>query len=188
MKRAVCVALDLRYRDTDCDVEWAGRACAARMTDQGHGISAELTMGPTIGKGQDETRRSYDADRQRTQIHYCGYRLFTVQVYVTSLSQELGESAGAKAERLRTRLRTARVKDILGDANVALVQIGPNIPGDFEDEGRVVSGAVVDVRFATTDNDVEYLTARDYVASVEGTGTYTEGADGVDIESSLEVP
>lgn len=162
------------YGATNRRVEWQNRHTAQRY-DDGTPWGDLVLMG-VEARGQDETRYDFDAGinpaASRLVPTWSGYRIFTVSVRIGVDDQDPGaEAVGFLAGRFRTRLRRPDVLALIQAEDVALVDIGGTVQADYEDQGRVVSLAITEVRFATieTDTDADDSTG-DYVATVQGDG------------------
>ncbi len=77
-----------------------------------------------------------------------GLREMSIQVSVTSHSQELHESARFYLDRLKARLRWASSIASLKALGLALVDIEPVVQVDPTTDNRAVSRATMDIRFA----------------------------------------
>jgi hypothetical protein len=90
-----------------------------------------------------------------------GQRELTLQVSVWSPLQSLGRSARRHLERLRTRLRWQSSIGALAALGLAIVTIESIVLLDPSEDGRVVSGAAMDLRLAyswtETDDAVPFI-------------------------------
>jgi hypothetical protein len=77
-----------------------------------------------------------------------GLREFVLQVSVESWTQSLATSARAYLETLRTRLRLPSVLVRLAALGLSVVAIEQTVQLDRTQDGRVVSSAAMDLRFA----------------------------------------
>jgi hypothetical protein len=157
-----------------------------------------LRLGNIRNHGNDERRDVYDELDDRIRTYFCGQRHFTVTITVMIPNQLAGkEAVGEWGSKLRTRMRADRIHALYAAADVALVRLMETHNADeLEINGRMMSVAVTDLRFATTeeweDNDTEN---GDFIERVEADGELLkpgEPADGefvaADIDTDRELP
>lgn len=167
------------------DVQWQGSARAARF---GKGPQIDLVLRGAASIGQDETRRGFDPDEDVLTETQSGNRHLPVSIRIEADTQKPGENAQAVAMRLRARLSRSNVLDALQAGNVALVEVMPTINADYRDQdARKVSLAVVDVLFATTENDANDAISGDYIATAEIHSEYLLHPDGSQAPVQIEI-
>ncbi len=156
-------------------VTWEGEDNADRWAQGGALI--ELRLGAITPIGKLEPRQDYDAGTDTITTAYGRYERFTVTCAIDIDNQDPAAAApGTVTGRLRTRLQRPDVLAILQAANVAYVGMGPTSVADYEDDGRVISAARVDIFFAHTawDSDEEQDF---YVAHLEAEGEFDSPPD-----------
>jgi hypothetical protein len=155
-------------------VEWNGRDSANRWS-QG-GPTADLRLGAIRTKGQVERRYTFaqgaTAELSTLRPTYGRSVVFTVSVLVEVDSQDPGDaSAGTVTGRLRTRIQRDDILELLQAFDVAFVDIASTTDADYVSEGRVISASVVDIRFGTTEEDVDEDGPGNWIAQAYGLGT-----------------
>lgn len=168
------------------EVEWENSRDASLQW--GDGPTVALRLGDVESRGTGETRYEFNAGTDKNVPTLNGYRLFTVSVLITSLSQAPGEaSVGELAGRLRLRLRGEAAHLLLMAGNVALVRIHPTQNVDqLEINGRMASVSATDVRFSYVESWTDTDDAGDYIARVEGTGEFW-GVDEADVRITTTI-
>jgi hypothetical protein len=180
------------------EVMWENQRDAAGRWGSDDKPTINLRLGNIRNHGNDERRDVYDELNDRIRTYFCGQRHFTVSVTVMIPNQLAGkEAVGEWGSRLRTRMRADRIHALYAAADVALVRLMETQNADeLEINGRMMSVAVTDLRFATTeeweDNDTEN---GDFIARVEADGELLkpgEPEDGefvaADIDTDRELP
>lgn len=167
-------------------VEWENRATAERVVGD---TWCDLRFGVPSGIGTDEVRYCMSPDNLRLVPTYGGLRRFTVQVLLSSYSQEPdADAVGFLAGRMRTRLRRNDVLDVLREGSVALIRIHPTINVDYQNqEARMVSASSTDIVFSCFESDTDPDEDVGWIDAVGLQGTLATGHDEVDIVEDIEI-
>lgn len=175
-------------------VAWRATRRAART---GSGPWIDLRRVSTTTIGRDELRYDYlpaghdtlnPTDDSLRPVRV-GNRRVRVQLYCTSLSAEPAEDAEALAERVRDRFLLPSVSGPLAAAGVGFEAFATTVAHHWVDANdREVSEAILEVLLLVAITEREDVApAGGWIAEVHGAGTFEEGADGSDIETSLDV-
>lgn len=78
----------------------------------------------------------------------CGIRTFTLSLQVLSYTQDPNREAACYLEEVRTCVRLPQVLECLQQAGLALIEVLPTTPLDYEADDRVYSRANMDMRFS----------------------------------------
>lgn len=137
--------------------------------------------------GVDETRWEHDGGApsgEEITPSQVGSRIFTLSIFVQSLSHVPGEEAHHFLERARVRLRAPSSLEAFQAAGLAIVDSAQLLEIPTEIDDRVVSAAQLDVRFATLstfdDTPTTYIERGVF-------STDFSGADGASLPSTLQL-
>jgi hypothetical protein len=167
--------------------EWTDTPGAASF---GGGPRIDLVLRGFATLGQDEERAEYDEDLDARVENLCGNRLFGVSVRIETDTQIPGENAWTYATRLQTRLgRASEVKRLL-QGTISLVDVQAALPATYTNAaGRRVSLVVVDLQFATVENDTDTSSPGDYIATAEVHSEYLRhGTTQAPVQIAFEGP
>jgi len=122
-----------------------------------------------------------------------GQREFTLQIAVWSRSQKLGCSARKYMGRLRTRLRFPSTLESFRQLGLALIAEEALVVDDQEQDGRTISRALMDVRFAfsvtETDEEIPYIeSVRISSGTTDGQGIEDAGGSPLPVQVDITVP
>lgn len=163
------------------DVQWQNNQLAGTWRQDPH---VDLILRSVVSIGVDATEYEYNDTTDSLEETITGQRTFVVSVRIESESQEDDEeSVGTLASTFRTRLRRTAILSALADADVALIGFESTINTDFQADDRMVSLAIVDVNFASVENDAdETAVAGDYIEAVHLTGETVVDAGGTALD------
>jgi hypothetical protein len=132
------------------EVAWENERSASRAN--GH-VWVDLRLGSVVAAAQDETRYEYEESTDRLLATYGGARRFTVMVIIATDDQEDAEAVGELAGRLRTRIVRPDILEPLLAVNVGFVEVAAALNADYAEDGRMVSAAMLELRWETTEAD-----------------------------------
>ena len=166
---------------------WENQAEAQRWQT---GLVVDLRLGAPQQLFKDERRSdlSGDPDDPETVLVYQsgGMREFNVTVMLSNDDQSEGnETVGELADKLRRRIRWEGVLEDLWAAGVAHVASGQVQNADGRDmDGRMVSRAVVDLRFRAVVSETDTSAAGYWIESAEASGVEGEDLEGADFDTA----
>jgi hypothetical protein len=192
IRLAVATALALPDRTAPngvvtCTVDYRNRRSSARFVSH---VWVDLRPFSLVNVGRDETRYDQvlvpggDPELQLRPVMR-GTRRVRIEAHVRSDSQEMDASAYAAADRIRTRIRSPRIKAILQGANVGYEAADMAYESDYRDaDNRMISEAIIDMVFLFSVLDRDDA-AEDFgwVDTVQGTGALVDGALAEDLVS-----
>lgn len=114
-----------------------------------------------------------------------GDRLLVLQVGVESIDQRPGYSASVLAQRLCDRAHAPSSDVALETLNLGLADVGAPQRADYAADGRMISRAVVEIRFNASFAHIDTDGTTSSIESVEVNATVT-GSNGSPLPSSVD--
>lgn len=124
-----------------------------------------LRLSSVVPIGIDETKlEEIEGVMRAVQV---GTREFTIQVVIESQTQRPDDWAPAYAEKLRTNGSSPRMVGPVNEAGLVLVDFGETITEDEEQEGRMVSRAMIPVRWRAASVVVDESAEAEWIETAE---------------------
>jgi hypothetical protein len=135
-----------------------------------------LSANSIVTAGVDENR--YEAQGSDNQlVEFVGQRRFTWSIQIECQNQTDG-TARVLMDQVRIRLRRDSVAGPLRDVGLSIANFLATQERDFEDDGRMISWASMDVLMNATDVDQDTSPdAGDWIGEAISDGTVSDGTD-----------
>lgn len=174
-------------------VDWADSETSQHMTED---VYARLVRRSVITIARDETRTEFvegaTVEDSYLTVLTGGHRAISMTVEVCSRSQASARHAVSEyGGKLRTRIWRDDVQALFTEGNVSVVTVHPSIDASWWNVGRKESKSTTDLELLTTEWDKTEDPTTGYIASIQGTGTFTGGATAdktAELEQDDETP